>query len=88
MSSDLRTMLARLADEPPPVDIDIDLGRQIAEGRRRVRRRNQLGGLVGVVALGLFGGLAARLASQTTDGRPQLAGEPTPSEPVEPPGAP
>jgi hypothetical protein len=82
MSSDLRTMLARLADKAPAVDID--LGRQIAEGRRRVRRHNLLGGLADVVALGLFGGLAACLASQTADGRP--AGKPTPSGPVEPPG--
>jgi hypothetical protein len=84
MSSDLRTMLARLTDQQPPVDIDPD--RQIADGRRRVRRRNLLGGLAGVVALGLFGGLAARLASQTADGPPQPAGEPTPSDPIEPPG--
>lgn len=66
MNRDLRTMLARLTDQQPPVDIDPD--RQIADGRRRVRRRNLLGGLAGVVALGLFGGLAARLASKPADG--------------------
>jgi hypothetical protein len=84
MSSDLRTMLARLADEPPPVDIDLD--RQIVEGRRRVRRRNLLGGLAGVVALGLLGGLVASQAFQTADGPPQPADQPTPSEPIKPPG--
>jgi anti-sigma factor RsiW len=68
MSSDLRTMLARLADEPPPVNIDLD--RRIAEGRRRVRRRHLLGGLACVVVLGLFGGVVASQAFQTAAGPP------------------
>lgn len=83
-SSDLRTMLARLADEPPTFDIDLD--KQIAEGRRRVRRRHLLGGLSGLVALAALGGLVASLAFQTTDGTPQPAGELTPNEPIKPPG--
>jgi hypothetical protein len=82
MSSELRTMLARLADEAPPVEID--LARQIAEGRRRVRRRNLIGGLAGIVALGLLGGLVATTALQTADDTPQPAGQPTPSEPSQP----
>jgi hypothetical protein len=78
VSGDLRTVLAQLSDEQPPVDADLD--RQIAEGRRRVRRRNVLGSLAGVVVLGLFSGLVASLVFQTADGTPQSAGEPTPSE--------
>jgi hypothetical protein len=87
MSSDLRTMLAQLADKQRPGDIDLDsdLERLIDEGRRRVRRRNFLGGLTGVVSIGLVGGLVAAMALQAGGDSPQPAEQPTPSESSQPP---
>jgi len=73
----IHTLLADLAGEDPPVDIDLD--RQIERGRRRVRRRSFTTGVAALAVAAVTVGGIATFRSDGDRSEPPVAGQGTPT---------